>query len=338
MKNKVAILAIMKDESPYLLEWVAYHKALGFDIIIADNGGSDDTSLILSALHKIRAIIRIDYTWKKSGAQIPAYRALIRMAKKQGYKYAGFMDGDEFFTRRFPIAALSPQEGSDHIFHEMDRLNATQLSFHWICYGSKTDTQDISLPCLERFSYHASPETEWNKFVKSFFLVKTMFGKHSLLTLGPPVVDPHTQTVAYERWFIGNKQIHSWSIDMPVSYETGAILHYIVKTSKEYSNRTKRGDVIFTKNKYGDDYFQKHDYHDIYTPISPEIIECLKEKIQELNRKIHPFLEKNLKKGVGKWRAKILSIGTSSYDNDGRIDTKISSWFHRILNKRSNLL
>jgi len=48
--TRVAIGAIMKQEAPYILEWVAYHKALGFELIIADNGGADDTTKILTAL------------------------------------------------------------------------------------------------------------------------------------------------------------------------------------------------------------------------------------------------------------------------------------------------
>jgi len=75
--TRVAIGAIMKQEAPYLLEWVYYHKALGFELIIADNGGQDDTSKILTALHKTNIITRIDFRFKKTAPQIPAYRAIL---------------------------------------------------------------------------------------------------------------------------------------------------------------------------------------------------------------------------------------------------------------------
>lgn len=101
--QRVAIGAIMKQEAPYILEWVYYHKALGFELIIADNGGDDDTSKILYGLHQSKIIQRIDFRSIKTTPQIPAYRAILRHAKKQKIDIIGFLDCDEFFTRHIPI-------------------------------------------------------------------------------------------------------------------------------------------------------------------------------------------------------------------------------------------
>ncbi|MFG1358490.1 glycosyltransferase family 2 protein [Xanthobacter pseudotagetidis] len=48
---KIAICAIVRDEAPYVLEWVAHHRALGFDhIFVFDNESRDGTSELLDSL------------------------------------------------------------------------------------------------------------------------------------------------------------------------------------------------------------------------------------------------------------------------------------------------
>ena len=48
------IVSTMKDEGPFILEWVAHYLALGFDhFIINSNDCSDGTDLILQRLQDL---------------------------------------------------------------------------------------------------------------------------------------------------------------------------------------------------------------------------------------------------------------------------------------------
>ena len=39
--DKIAACAIFKDEAPYLLEWLAFHRMIGVDLfVLYDNGSS----------------------------------------------------------------------------------------------------------------------------------------------------------------------------------------------------------------------------------------------------------------------------------------------------------
>jgi hypothetical protein len=50
VNTKLAICANVKDEAPYLAEWIEHHKLIGFDSILLYNDGStDDTQCILDA-------------------------------------------------------------------------------------------------------------------------------------------------------------------------------------------------------------------------------------------------------------------------------------------------
>ena len=50
-QKKYLVISTMKDEGPYILEWLAYHRAIGFtDFLIYTNDCSDGTDLLLDRL------------------------------------------------------------------------------------------------------------------------------------------------------------------------------------------------------------------------------------------------------------------------------------------------
>jgi Glycosyl transferase family 2 len=52
-KSHIAICLIVKNEAPYLLEWIAYHRVIGVDrFLIYNNDSTDETSSILEHLDR----------------------------------------------------------------------------------------------------------------------------------------------------------------------------------------------------------------------------------------------------------------------------------------------
>ena len=61
-RPRVALIAPIKQEAPYLLEWIAYHRALGVEtFVLGDNGGSDQTSELIQALDAAGLVLRLDW-------------------------------------------------------------------------------------------------------------------------------------------------------------------------------------------------------------------------------------------------------------------------------------
>jgi hypothetical protein len=40
--DKIGVCAIFKDEAPYLLEWIAFHRMVGIDLLVLYDNGSTD--------------------------------------------------------------------------------------------------------------------------------------------------------------------------------------------------------------------------------------------------------------------------------------------------------
>jgi Glycosyl transferase family 2 len=65
MEDKDPILALaspVRGEARYLLEWIAYHRALGVRaFFLGDNGGDDGTSDVLADLHQRKIVFCFDW-------------------------------------------------------------------------------------------------------------------------------------------------------------------------------------------------------------------------------------------------------------------------------------
>ena len=315
MRMRFAIAAIMKNEASYIHEWVAYYRMLGFEIIIADNGGSDDTSKILSELHDAGVITKIDFLWNGNKPQIPAYRAVLRHALADGIDVVGFLDADEFFTRSFPISSITQKDGRDYLAEVFEDSSISQVSFHWICYGSRSEHQDSRELVLKRFQHHSNSDEYMNVNIKSFIRVKDMFSLWNFLYLGPMVFSAHYMSGHKGKWLIDGRKVRRFDIKKTISHETGYILHYQIKTWDEYCSKVGTNKAGSGK-PYSREAFEKNDFNDLRSAVPTNILQELEAAVQQL-KNASPMLEPNLQ--VNFFHSKKLSFGLSSVGGQKRI-------------------
>lgn len=94
------LFSAMKNEAPFLLEWVAYHKAIGFDqIVVVSNDSVDATDDLLRALSERGEVkaIRQDVPADRS-AQENATRLVAEMGILKEGDWGIFLDADEFLN------------------------------------------------------------------------------------------------------------------------------------------------------------------------------------------------------------------------------------------------
>ncbi len=92
------LMSCVKDEGPFVLEFVAHHLALGFDrILIASNDCSDGTDVLLAALHRAGFVQHLDHS--VGAGEIPQHVGYARLRSAFGLRRAEWLmvlDVDEF--------------------------------------------------------------------------------------------------------------------------------------------------------------------------------------------------------------------------------------------------
>lgn len=92
------LMSSMRDEGPFALEFVAHHRAIGFDrILIASNDCRDGTDLLLDALDRAGAITHFRSTI--APGEVPQHAAYAGMRRAHGLNRADWLmvlDADEF--------------------------------------------------------------------------------------------------------------------------------------------------------------------------------------------------------------------------------------------------
>lgn len=95
------LVTTAKNEGPYFLEWVAYHRMIGFDeILVYQNDSTDLTHEILTVLQEIGAV---KYFYNRAGFgrhQIKAYKRAARQPEFRSADWAMALDMDEFLYVR----------------------------------------------------------------------------------------------------------------------------------------------------------------------------------------------------------------------------------------------
>ncbi|MBQ7704461.1 MAG: glycosyltransferase family 92 protein [Selenomonadaceae bacterium] len=146
----LAIVAIMKNEAPYVKEWLDYHILAGVDhFYIYDNDSPDNLKEILKPYIDEGIVTYKFYPGVQK--QIEAYTEAFKMYRFF-CRYMAFIDADEFI---FPQNNKSIVEVVDEFLE--DNPTAGGLSINWMMYGSNNlEKADYNKGVLERFTRRAS--------------------------------------------------------------------------------------------------------------------------------------------------------------------------------------
>lgn len=98
MTHTTCLVATAKNEAPFLWEWVAYHKMIGFDrIILFQNDSDDGTHRMMQALDRAGIVEYHNNSGAATGQQ--QVRAYVRAGKLDSFQTADWamaLDLDEF--------------------------------------------------------------------------------------------------------------------------------------------------------------------------------------------------------------------------------------------------
>lgn len=248
--HDLAVVAVMKNDEPYLKEWLDYHLAAGVDHFFLYDNDNPNPKIVRKILEPYIAAQQVDY-FSAPGAlvQMPAYNDAIRRFKFV-CRYIAFIDLDEFI---FPKSSSSIVDVVDEVLSS--NPNAAGLAINWQIFGSNgQEKADFSRGVLERFTRRAP--SDWfvlpkddktfpigNVHVKS--IVNPRYVRH--------IVNPH-----YAYYFDGKFAVNSngglvthWG-NRPVLTDKIVVNHYLTKSKEEYLAKISRGRTGVDEPKYAD--------------------------------------------------------------------------------------
>ena len=92
----------MRDEAPYLLEWLAYYKAIGAtDFLVYTNDCRDGTDLLLDRLEFNGEVKHARTTVLRRGPQKSAYKEALHHKMYKNADWVLACDADEFLNIKF---------------------------------------------------------------------------------------------------------------------------------------------------------------------------------------------------------------------------------------------
>ena len=164
--DRCGIVTTMKNEGPFMLEWLAYHRAIGFtDFLIYTNDCDDGTNRIGMRLEELGLAKHIDNKIKKGGS--PQRSALRRTLKEDFYRECDWVicaDCDEFLNVRVGDRRLPD------LFEATGEADAISLCWKIFGRGDKVAYEDRLV--TEQFTWSA-PEDYRDKY--RALGLKTMF-------------------------------------------------------------------------------------------------------------------------------------------------------------------
>lgn len=285
--TRVAIGSVMRDETDYIVEWIAWHRLLGFEIIIADNGSADgrQTELLIRA-EQAGLIRRLDFRAFTLSPQLPAFMAIYDFAEQDNIPFLGFIDADEFFE---PLQVERYQDsGRNLIVETFNETGKTLACYNWICFGSRIDgDNDLKIPVMRRFIHGGPQNWDTNKHVKSFMNISkvreipnidldTCFHPHGLDVDGALYCHDGAISDAIFGDIFGIANVARWT--------SARVRHYVIKSRPEYEIKRRRGRPSAIEHQnHETEYFARHDRNDTAYAMPPHALEALSAEIQAIN-------------------------------------------------------
>jgi hypothetical protein len=255
------IVGCMKNEAPYIIEWIAYHRSIGVDsFLIYSNDCADGTSEILDCLQDMGLVHhRKNDNWKGNSPQQHALNQALKEPVVQKAEWIIHIDVDEFMNIRTGNGTL--QDFMDHV------PDATNIAMTWRLFGHNGVTALRDDLVIDQFDtcaprYCPKPHTVWG--------FKTMFrniGAYGKISCHRPNKLSQTHEKAV-KWVNGSGQDmtqevakNGWrSSRKSIGYDLLQLNHYALRSAESFLIKRQRGRALHVDRSIGINYWIRMDW------------------------------------------------------------------------------
>ncbi|MCJ7872393.1 glycosyltransferase family 2 protein [Phaeobacter sp. J2-8] len=257
------IVGCMKNEGPYILEWVAYHRAIGVDnFLIYTNDCTDGTDEILTRLQDLGILQhRKNNDWSGKSPQQSALNQSLKEPVIENADWIIHIDVDEFINVRC---------GNGTLQDFLDRVpDATNIAMTWRMFGHDGVARLDDRFVIEQFEscapkYCPKPHTAWG-----FKTMVRNIGAYQKLSCHRPnkLIPEKAEGV---HWVNGSGQPmgdevkkNGWrNSKRTIGYDLLQLNHYALRSAESYLIKRQRGRALHVDRSIGLNYWIRMDWND----------------------------------------------------------------------------
>jgi predicted O-methyltransferase YrrM len=249
-RERALVISMMKNEGPYILEWLAWQRVVGFtDILVYSNDCEDGTDLMLDRLQALGELVHVRNKVLKRGPQKSALKYAMAHPHYREAHWVFVCDIDEFLTIR---------EGDGRLHDLVARFpGADAIPVAWRMFSSAGETalpRGLTVTTFTDAEPEVRPDARTGRFVKTLFRRSdrvVRLGTHA------PVYDddatPVWASAALEADPSGDPERPAPAL----GYGPAQVNHYAVRSVDAYLVKRDRGRVNHVDHDMGLDYWQR---------------------------------------------------------------------------------
>ncbi|MCR9155752.1 MAG: glycosyltransferase family 2 protein [Rhodobacteraceae bacterium] len=250
------LVSCMRNEAPFLLEWVAYHSTLGFDrIFVYTNACTDGTDLMLERLQQMGVVTHVHNPMTEGlGPQASAMQHFMSQDEVQRLDWVLHIDADEFLNVRLGQGSIAD------LLVVAD--TADVMALMWRPFGNNGLTRWTGGSVLETFTATQARPRAPNAQHKSLFRPSSFGAAIDHMPKEPLCKDVrliNSAGMACEPHALFAR--HQSRYRLPVeqlSWENAYINHYAVRSDDIFLMKNVRGDGM---GRVSEKYFLNSNFY-----------------------------------------------------------------------------
>ncbi|MCP5071979.1 MAG: glycosyltransferase family 2 protein [Rhodobacteraceae bacterium] len=291
------IVGCMKNEAPYILEWVAYHRAMGIDnFLIYTNGCEDGTVEILDRLQAMGVLYHEDNNeWKGNSPQQHALNCAVKHPLVMQADWVAHIDIDEFINVRI---------GNGTLPEFFERIgDATNVAMTWRLFGHNGIHKFEDRLVIEQFDQAApkfcpKPHTVWG--FKTMYRNIGAYEKiscHRTTKLRENFRDDVIWVNGSGKTMDGSIADNGWRSSLKtIGYDLIQLNHYALRSAESYLIKRQRGRALHVDRSIGLNYWLRMDFNSYKDVTIQRNIDRTNEELDRLksDAKLRAFHESGL--------------------------------------------
>jgi Glycosyl transferase family 2 len=266
---RTTVVCSIKDEGPFLVEWVTWYRMLGFShILVVSNDCTDRSPNLLDALHAAGWITHLRHD-VQGGVQI-TYKKL-RAAKAhpvvRDADWVLVCDVDEFLTVQHAggIAELL----------SVPPMPFLGMSINWRVFGTSGHAVWQDGLVHRQFTMAApasAPQSRWMKCIAAHPAWFAALGEHGPRRLNldlagqpwgaPGMVWVNSAGTPVPDWTPAGDYLRM--LPQPLTtHATAAINHYIIRSDESFGLKRGSAAPVSGKDRYTDDFYHRFNRNDV---------------------------------------------------------------------------